>query len=347
MNADTLLALITQSITETWPVASREAFLNTVLNRRAGPAAGASETPDEPLVQSGNKHPIIGWISNRLLPQLDPQQKLTLADLIDCPISVLSTPVFGAEALSIEGRGHIVVHQGTFTVLSFAVDMLVATSLTPKDWKPDVSAMRDYGEFVESVLTGLCYSYFLRPFSLPALRKFFPEDRRGDMYHLLLFAELFVLLHEYGHVRLGHVAGDGSVREMSFGSPAAHEQEKEADHYAVAHCPPFLRAGVLWGASMFLFLYGAFESAIGRQSGEHPCAEDRLVCLMQAFHGDLDAGTRASTNKIVEMLRSERATFSAFDGAIAPERRADIFLRGISPRRATWLLQRAMREIHG
>jgi hypothetical protein len=129
-------------------------------------------------------------------------------------------------------------------------------------------------------------------------------------------------------------------------SDLARHEEWDADRFAVEHAPEFIRTGVLWGASFFLWLYGCYEAVIGRNSDHHPPAEERMTQLIQQFKSCTTAHVVGRLEQLRDFVASERATFSCIGENVTSEMRVHALLNGLSPRRAAWLLKHAVEKIY-
>jgi hypothetical protein len=128
-------------------------------------------------------------------------------------------------------------------------------------------------------------------------------------------AILFALLHELGHIDLGHLE-DGPLSEVlpiALVEPETlslyQQDELAADAYAIAHIAPAHRADII---SSVMFLLGSFallEAFMGGFSVSHPLTINRLGAIADA------AGLTADDRVIVEGWIEDRArAFRSFAG---------------------------------
>lgn len=127
--------------------------------------------------------------------------------------------------------------------------------------------------------------------ALPLRKKLPPELAR---YSVLLHSvvRLFVVLHEFGHVQLGHLERTGVElavhHELLVAERTSPEmmQEYEADEFALSLADGWAQQVLGLGARLFFLLMSLVESASGPgRPLSHPYAGNRIGHLVQRFPG--------------------------------------------------------------
>jgi len=248
---------------------------------------------------------------------------------------MVTTPHFGAETVLLNGKPLIVLHRGLLTLLSFVSEAMVASTLSVVE-DPRRRLLRDPRDVISHAHIGLTYAYLWKPFALPALKEFLPDWCMERAVMLTSFGELFVLLHEFAHVVLGHLKSDeGTIRDEL---DIVRSEEFDADKLAIELCPPEFRPSLIWAGCNFLWLHGRFESVFSTSSVEHGVSEKRIQAIEHEFGHVFLAGDQ-TIRMMYEGLKHERPIFEQYT-EIPIEKRISMFLDGMSPRRVAAYLPR-------
>ncbi len=122
---------------------------------------------------------------------------------------VIPSVLFHAETLSIDSRTRIVIHEGLLSWLSFVTETIVLQQSITRYGKDDELALNAV-KFISDARIRLSYSYFNDPSLFPRLSTYLHPEDQAQGAGLLFSMELFVILHEMSHARLGHLCMSGS-----------------------------------------------------------------------------------------------------------------------------------------
>jgi hypothetical protein len=227
------------------------------------------------------------------------------------PVYVIPSALFQAQSLISKGTPCIVLHQGLFTLLSFAIEIDALLYASSKLRMPE----RRQKELQYKLLlpyTLLFYRYLVEPFQLPPLRHGFTPELTRKAISFLTAAELFVFLHELSHIKLGHLIYRSSERldvPNQFLLGEEHnvwkEQELKADTYAINLIDVQDRKFLIQGGIMFLSKLSLYESYMGVTRDAHPHAINRLNHLVKSSSEWIDEDDRKLTEEETQFLLRE------------------------------------------
>jgi len=234
-----------------------------------------------------------------------------LSDDIFSDVEILVVPSlrFYAEAVRKDGKNVVLMYHGLLYDLSFAIEVDILQNAIREFQMPEVLKERAASS-IQQLGEEMFLSYLLFPFPLPHLRAVFTEEMSQREGLMLSAIELFVIFHEIGHIRLGHLE-DSTERlqpiptQFYIDEPnnELKQQELEADLFAIGCFSDEPKTGVFMEA-IFLFLakLSIFESFLATESLDHPCAINRLKNLLNTYSGE----TRDSLIGALGILKEDR-----------------------------------------
>ncbi len=203
------------------------------------------------------------------------------------PVGFMPTGEFNAFAVKAPSGGHVVIlNSGLESALQLVFHSYLAIATYPFDHAFDRS--HDILDFVQSIVmvadsvaTGTPDGVVNMP-TWDCHEKVLQDD---TMLMFVLIADVFVMLHEYGHVVCGHLEG-AATRRMLMGDSEeevvllSHTQEFEADEFALRHLrnfsPAIPFAQIFYPVGVFFRFLDLCEEIGGRQpSVTHPPALQR------------------------------------------------------------------------
>jgi hypothetical protein len=252
------------------------------------------------------------WFQESMLGMLDSVFGGCFRRLDDATLLPILVPsaYFHAETRVIDSVARIVFHEGLLAVLSFAaqLDVLVAT-IREKSPREEAKAV---GREISSLGVDLFYLYQRRPFVLPVLRERFTEAMDRESLMLFGSAEMFVLLHEVGHIKLGHLSGEEPqpiARELPIGERLTFvkEQELEADAYALQRVSGDRTFMLLGGAMHYLTRLAYFQNFTGARAAAYPHAINRIDALVRLAGARRPGMADEMPELLVDMLEDHKA----------------------------------------
>jgi hypothetical protein len=203
------------------------------------------------------------------------------------PILLTSRDEFRVEARLIDSTPYVIVHEGFRSLLRFSfaadlVDAFAAKGLSPLTMLKNMLVAR----------------YLVAPFTLPAVETLLPDAHRAVLAVTLSTAELFAVLHEIAHIRLGHIDAAHSHEMMASVTNAElaqleHEADRAACSYLSANEQVFVH-----GVVTMLSQLDLCETVLGPLARTHPTARQRMLALRTYFdEGGVDAGLDEFTAK--------------------------------------------------
>lgn len=205
---------------------------------------------------------------------------------------------FGAHSREWDGRYYILVNAGTLHLLSF----LCETDLI------EARAIENRQDALTTQLADWCarsshliaVEFGLHPFGLPNLRAYMDDKMNTIEYVLLNTAELFVYLHEFAHIELGHL-GHGFGHHGGHAAPGDKSEEFAADRHAVDTMlakNEAMRIGLRWMFDKFCLLE-AFGFVVPNSSVSF---RERRNELARAYPQYFDASTDSGTTSIEDRI---------------------------------------------
>ncbi|MEO1729472.1 MAG: hypothetical protein AAFR64_01900 [Pseudomonadota bacterium] len=219
-------------------------------------------------------------------------------------------PYIGAVARVRRGMGQIVIFAGILRLVQFFFEMLNVSSrlqaVRPEATIDDGLGGQHSDSFLFLLACQVLMSAFMERGEEPvSLSDMLSEEQNNTIAFGFNGALCFLLLHELGHIELGHTAlGMHSEPMAMYGllepEDLSNEQAQEfdADDYALEALNPQYRAGLI---SSLIHLFGSFallEAFVGSMGDAHPLSINRLGRLAEQC--DLDETERAVTDQFVK-----------------------------------------------
>jgi hypothetical protein len=183
---------------------------------------------------------------------------------------------------------------------------------------PRHAALGAHSREIDQMFLRILHSHIegSEPVFLPELLRETPRSLQVPALTIVSTVRLFAILHEIGHIELGHLdryrrwfpwrrrsfrTEDLPIREYSNRSKRF---EHEADVFAVAHGPK--TNSLLAAASIFFSLLGLVHSMRGHVGQSHPHAANRLAHLLREFPEPKDQGLSgfATIKRLSELMSS-------------------------------------------
>ncbi|MEO1219812.1 MAG: hypothetical protein AAFY42_00485 [Pseudomonadota bacterium] len=220
----------------------------------------------------------------------------------------VDAPEIGALARQRRGKPEIILFAGLLRYIQFFFEMIAIGSLL-QAIRPDAKVSDGLdGHHEESFLFLLACQVLMTAFvekgsEPPRLNDLLGENISNSIATGFNGALCFLLLHELGHIELGHTRLSGHAEPLT--SPLLLDeamsterlQEFEADGFALGGITPRFRAGLI---SSLIHLFGGFamlEAFTGALGARHPLSLNRLNRLAEAC--DLDETERRVTTDFV------------------------------------------------
>jgi len=217
-------------------------------------------------------------------------------DLSRYPIVVLPSPAFAAESILVDGAPCVLVHHGLMELIGFAVECDLLGAQAARSLRTSRSGARTL-ERIEALTRFIFRSHIKNPARLPKLSQWLSDKSRQGWALYVLSAEVFALLHEIAHIRLGHLESFPGP----FDDASTYWQQRELDADALAmEMAGRGREILLLGAWSFLWWFSYYQAAEKHYSNYYPTAIARFESLIDR-HAD------RYTRDLGEELRGMRA----------------------------------------
>jgi hypothetical protein len=226
--------------------------------------------------------------------------------LLDFPVLWIPSQSFVAEAVKYRADRFIVFSDGLLRTLSFIAEFNIIMSVLYRRQELDKRTAQERSE-QDRQLSDLFFNILAnqlqrpaRAVPLPGLRSHMTDFLLGAALVLDVVPRLFVLLHEIGHLKLGHLGRRFLPKRITIRSEAQvipdksnryKEQEYDADAFAIRQTRENRRQLIFLGAESFFTFLAIFDA----KSATHPLAGNRWSHLVQEFEGGL--GNRKSSKK--------------------------------------------------
>lgn len=238
-------------------------------------------------------------------------------------IFCLDQPICNAQARKTqEGTPFALIYTGLLSVATFRLGLAILihnVQLMQRCKGENTVANEATLKALSFNAVALSYWFYLdgEPNPLPGFCDLFCEEHRLQMIHGVGGAISFVVMHEVGHIELGHLTAKSHPLPQMHGPMdfeelnAAKTMELEADRFAASCFKPEIRLGIVTGLSAVMDIFADMDGMclIPRESS-HPFIVNRIQALMAAVKLEDDPFfmTRASTilNQRKSLL-SERA----------------------------------------
>lgn len=200
------------------------------------------------------------------------------------PIYVLPSPAFGAESILADGMPCVLVHHGAMELMSFAVECDLLSGQAARSVGESASGQQILRR-IDALTHFIFRSHMKDPARLPKLSQWLTEaSRKAWLFHVL-GAETFILLHEIGHIRLGHLENN-----LPDGREAVAQRQRRREFEADAFAFKMTTRGhemLLLGAWSFLWWFSYYQAWEGAYANYYPTAVARFEALLKTHSGDL------------------------------------------------------------
>ena len=181
----------------------------------------------------------------------------------------------------------------------------------------------------------LAYSYwsYLAGEQLPDLAGLFGTTHKSNLTIGLAGASAFVIMHEIGHIRLGHTREAHPAPPQIYTSlpfedmTALKAMELEADRFAIACVKDELKPSMAASALIILDVFSDFECMCLPRSASHPLVINRIASLSEAMRLDSDpffiGHVQAFLARKQGLLKARDTTFPEFASANSKIARRD------------------------
>jgi len=243
-----------------------------------------------------------------------------------------------------KGRHQVIVFTGLLKTVQFYGELIQLLNLMLLQ-RPNATLNVDgYAEsealmFSSAAFAGLA-GLVDRQQPLPKFRRLLGIHARKHAAIGYLFAVLFILAHEIGHLRLGHLYAAPELSERmptSFAIPEElsryQSHELEADEFAMRAFRERSRENIIPSVLFFLGPF-AFLEAFARVSGDYPLSVNR------AEHVRLLVADSEASRIAAEVLQSSVAGFHrlATMQGLGGTNLRDTIQERMPPRRAEWII---------
>tara|TARA_R110002049_G_scaffold285233_1_gene466033 strand:+ start:4014 stop:5015 length:1002 start_codon:yes stop_codon:yes gene_type:complete len=210
-----------------------------------------------------------------------PERKELLAI---CELYVLPMPICVAYCEVINGKKRIVIGSGILDLICHSLFLAHFGNAVPQKYE-DYFLLKfpEKLPFIDLFINALFlleYRFYCFAEPLPNLRPFVGESTLKSIRTSMSGAAAFILLHELGHLQLGHVTSN-VVRPVTF-RPAIPEQlnvmqqqELEADQFVTHSLYEQARALATFWQHQDVAFYSQLELLSGKRSEDHPLAINR------------------------------------------------------------------------
>jgi hypothetical protein len=201
------------------------------------------------------------------------------------PVLVVPDFRFGASCRAYKGRSYVLLNSGCMHLLSFIVELDVLGLALLHRAPRDTLTMQLFTWLMDSG-SALAKCFLQKPFSLPLMRPYMDDEMNFLETVCLASSELFVFLHEVGHIELGHLGSGFGEVQVGAERPSGDE-EFEADRFAVELLVQRDRKAAI-GASHFLWWFSLLDNYRYQVDPQTVPMRDRLVALAQVLGDDLE-----------------------------------------------------------
>lgn len=235
--------------------------------------------------------PEVTQLFHRLKPQLDFISLERKQALLECDLFVLPFSIWVGYADELNGKPIIVISQGMIDLIANTIMASVLQGELPKEldsyymfpFRKDMPA----SHLVTNALFLMQLNFYKSCKPLPNIVSLLSVDMLKQSRDAINGALLFVLFHELGHHKLGHLENE-TIRPMRYSTTINEElsieqhQEMDADNFALESLIEQAQIfGSYWHQNAINF-FMQMEQVSGNPSGfEHPLAINR------AFYSDL------------------------------------------------------------
>jgi len=269
-------------LTESWTgAAPREATrLQTVIDT----IHKANVTADLGSESSAFLRRVIETHQSILMP--DAHAELLAAQSYAVPVNFAD-----ATARIVEGQSQIFLFEGMQAILHFYVSLIRVMDLLALE-HPDYRIALGETVYPASEAAGMAGFSMLADAlqtgrELGAIDDFIEPGAFRNAQFGYQGAVLFVLLHELGHIKLGHLKaglGRSEVHDLPLAYPeeirTRLNNEFEADAFALAAIKPEMRALFMLNVLFFLGPYAFIETFMAPKGSAHPLAVNRIQRLI-------------------------------------------------------------------
>jgi hypothetical protein len=260
----------------------------------------------------------------QLMELIEPQRiflKQTKQDklLNGTEVYCLPYPLPMAYCTQVDDRDIIIVGQGLIDLISYTIHCAHFENTIPLHFSSyhSLKYRRDmpFTELVSNCLFLFALRFYCYAEPIPDIYTLLTEQQKEDSKIAISGALLFIILHELGHIQLGHL--DGHNVRPSVKAKLIHEElnstrqiELEADAFAIRSLiEPAQEAGQYW-CSMAMSFFSNLELISGTQHDTHPLAINRR------FVSANSANTGEHFSKLAKRYNDTRQQEQSFEGKL-------------------------------
>lgn len=221
-----------------------------------------------------------------------PEVKALLAE---CEIYVLPLPICIAYCEVIEGKNRIVIASGILDLISHSLFLAHFGNVVPDKYEAyfllKFPKKLPLADLLTNALFLLEYRFYSLGEPLPDLKPYIDDNQLAAIRTSMSGAVAFILLHELGHLQLGHVTRN-TVRPVTI-QPAIPErlntmqqQELEADQFVTDCLYDQAKPLATYWQHQAVAFYSQLELLSGMRSEDHPLAINRSA-ISDSVRGEI------------------------------------------------------------
>ena len=221
-----------------------------------------------------------------------PEAKALLAE---CEIYVLPLPICIAYCEVVEGRNRIVIASGILDLISHSLFLAHFGNVVPDKYEDyfllKLPKKMPLTDLLVNALFLLEYRFYSFSEPLPDLKPYIGENQLAAIRTSMSGAVAFILLHELGHLQLGHVTRN-TVRPMAIQVAiperlnTMQRQELEADQFVTDCLYDQAKPLATYWQHQAVAFYSQLELLSGMRSEDHPLAINRSA-ISDSFRGKI------------------------------------------------------------
>jgi hypothetical protein len=216
--------------------------------------------------------------------------KLTSGTAVFC----IDQPICNAFASRTRtGIPYVLIYSGLVNVALYrlCISILVANAnLMLQARGGDIEPARTHLKAIAFNCMALSFWFYIDGEPLPSVLETFNEAHKTQAWHGLGGALAFIVMHEIGHIELGHINIDGRPFPQIYSTLVAEDinafkaMEFEADRFALSSMKQELRPTLISSLLMVLDLMSDLECMCLPLSASHPLVVNRISTLLDAMN---------------------------------------------------------------
>jgi hypothetical protein len=258
-------------------------------------------------------------------------------------------PICNAVAsLSRDGLPYVLVYSGLLDVALYRLcaSILIANAnLMLQRRNPDIELAQSHLKTIAFNSQALSFWYYIDGEPLPSLFDILNDAHKTQAHHGLGGALVFVVMHEIGHLKLGHVGTNTPPLPQIYSTLVAEDitmfkaMEFAADQFALSSMKEVLRPTLVSSLFIVLDLISDLECMCLPLSASHPLVVNRIDNLLAAMGLTEDdffiSRARAMLASKKTLLMERLSNFPAQPGISKPtdiKQATEIFRRSLPSR---------------